>query len=528
MKTKLWGLVFSLLIISIFFSSCFPTYKATRVFTDTLLVGDFVDVKTKLFTLDNTIYLFLNGFTKSETSIFGEARTIKIDSKLPGLRKIQIPLDSILAMITYGETTSGTRLFGSFLLGITGPPLTFLGIYCILCPKCCFGSCPTIYTYDGQNYNLEAELFSECISRQLENSDIDLLRQNIIDDTLKLKITNEALETHYINKFEIFTAEHPLGTKVFPSINDKLILVSNLSSAISAENKEGIDITGLLTYDDNKYYRSGIEKVSELKKGIVFDYIDIKLPSSPNNSTKLIMKYRNTLLSTTLFYDVVLGSQGVNGLNWTNRMNEDAVYAAQFKMIYETFSGIKLSILKNGVWKSISKFKDVGPLNWKYLSAEIPQSNHKEQSIRLEFIPDNFMIDYIGFDSTNLSDDKIETRIVYPSQIIDGSGAIVNEASEFMQSDDKSYLKTDPGDSYYLKYFIPSKENIEQTTFINSKGYYNEWVRGNWIRNENKNYTFDLYDIKGTLSYLADCWLENSTLLEEEFFNSRIILKEEK
>ena len=90
----------------------------------------------------------------------------------------------------------------------------------------------TIYTYDGKDYTLEAELFSECISKQLENEDIDLLRQKIIGDTYKMKITNEALETHYINKFEVVVAEHPAGTELYPSVNGNLILVSKTNPPV--------------------------------------------------------------------------------------------------------------------------------------------------------------------------------------------------------------------------------------------------------------------------------------------------------
>lgn len=528
MKSKYTKIFIPLLLLPLIINQCYPTYQATKVDTDSLQEGNYVDIQAKVFKTDNSIILFKDGFMIENKSICSlpfppNDHTYKLLNK-----KIEVPFDSITAMIAYEENTSGGRYFASFLLGLTGPPLTFLGIYCIACPKCCFGSCPTIYTYDGKEYNLEVELFSECISRQIEDDDIDLLRQKNQNSTIKLKITNEALETHFINKFEVVVAEHPIGTELYPTIDNELLLVSKSAPVTSATSKDGINITEVLTSDDNKFYRSGVNKVNGLRNGPVFDWIDLIIPSNKNSSTKMLMKYRNTLLSTTLLYDVVIGSQGVAGLEWTNKMNIDPIYAGQFKMIYDAFSGIKIKLFDNGLWKEIGKFKDAGPLNWKYLAAELPASNSDSLFIRLEFIPDNFMIDYIAFDTTTATNNNIATELIYPIEVTDGNGNNSDSLLSYIIDDDQNYLKTEPGDCYYLNYALPLKNNCEQTFLIYSKGYYNEWIRGSWINNKNDLYTFNLYDVKGTLSYLADSWIENSKLLESEFFHSKFSLKEEK
>ena len=528
MKKKPGTYLLLVAVILLLLNKCYPTYQAAKVEIDSLNIKNYSDIQAKVFKSDNSIILFPNGFIVFDKQISGNGINqgnylIKQKSKF-----IALPLDSIAAIITYEETTSGGRYFASFLLDLTAAPLTFLGLYCIACPKCCFGSCPTVYTYDGKNYNLEVELFSECIAKQLEDDDFDLLRQKAKDNTLKLKITNEALETHYINKFEIVVAEHPFGTKIYPTTDGNLLILSEVIPPLKVINKDGIDISDLLVNDDNKFYRSGVKKVSELKSGPVFDWIDLNIPSSKTSSTKMILKYRNTLLSTTLLYDVVIGSQGIAGLAWTNRMNNDPVYASQFKMIYEAFSGIKIKLWNNGVWQELGMFKDAGPLNWKYVATELPVSSSDSLLIRLEFIPDNFMIDYIALDTSSATQDIIMTKTIYPIEVFDGNGNNSDSLLSYVKDGDQNYLKTEPGDSYYLNYSIPENNNCEQTVFIRSKGYYNEWIRGSWINNKNDIYTFNLYDVKRTLSYLADSWIENSELLEREFFHSKFSLKEEK
>lgn len=507
------------------FTGCFPTYKATLVNSDRISDGEYYDIQAKVFKTDNTITLFKNGFMVKNNSICSKP----VDKMAPYTRdyfdNFIIPFDSIVAIVLYEETTSPGRYFASFFFGLTAPPLTFLGVYCVACPKCCFGSCPTVYTFDGHQYNLEVELFSECISKQIEDNDLDLLQQNCINDSLQLKITNEALETHLINKFHLIAAEHPTGTKIYPTIDNNLAIITQQNTISKAYNKNGIDVTSLLMHDDSDYYRSGVKSVSELKNGVSFDWIDLELPVKNNVPAKMILKYRNTLLSTTLLYDVVIGSQGIDGLNWTNKMNNDKAYAQQFKMIYDHFSGIKIKVLINNVWVEIGKFKDAGPLNWKYLVAELPVNSSVPLLVRLEFIPDNFMIDYVGFDTTQCTN-QISTSIIDPTKILDGNENCSESLLTYINKDDSSYLKTEPGDSYVFCYSVTRKSNSEQTFLISSKGYYNEWIRGSWINNSNTTYSFNLYDINGTLSQLADSWIENSDLLEREFFHSKFLLKE--
>ena len=170
---KLKNLLFAslMMVFTVIFFNCFPTYKASKIDTGNLKAGEYSDIQAKIFLKDNSIILFPDGFTVTSNFIEGEGTITDFISNTNSDKKIKLPVDSIVAITAYEETTTGGRYFASFLYGLTAAPVTFLGVYCIACPKCCFGSCPTVYLYDGYNYNLQAELFSESISRQLENKD---------------------------------------------------------------------------------------------------------------------------------------------------------------------------------------------------------------------------------------------------------------------------------------------------------------------------------------------------------------------
>lgn len=503
------------------------SYEATKVYKETLQPYQNYSSPTKVFLFNDNIVIFPEGITLRYNHLFGNHRTFNFKGE--ELQSEQtVPLDSVVAIIQYEENTSGGMYFADVMNGLFGTINTTLAVICAISPKTCFGSCPTVYVPDDNDFILQAELFSKSISHQLESNDLDILDYKIPESgDIKLKITNEALETHYINQFNLIAAKHKSGTKVFQTNHNSLTLINSLASIQNAKSSNGKSITEILREDDNNYFRSEENKILELRNGPVKDFIEVQSYFPDKEKVNMLIKYRNTLLTTTLLYDVVIGSQGINALEWTRKMNEDKVYAMQFKTVYDMFSGINMEVYRNNGWIDLGKFEDAGPINWKYSVAEIPVNQDGLVRLKLSFIPDNIMIDYLAFDTTENKNNFTVEKLT-PISIKDHNNSERINLYEFISTDDSTYLVTNPGDNYLLKYCINTSADSSITLFIESKGYYNEWIRGNWIRENNVNYTFNLFDIQGTLNNLVDSWLENKDIFEEEFFNTRIPLKEAK
>lgn len=345
---------------------------------------------------------------------------------------------------------------------------------------------------------------------------------------IPIKITNEALETHYIDAFHLLAVSHPETTRVYQTNDDTFIQISNEIPFPDARTSEGKDISSILMDDDGVSHRSDTRKFLELRTAPVKDWIEVSGQIKPGTKkAKVLIKYRNTLLTTVLLYDVVIASQGIGALEWTRRMNEDRLYAAQFKAVYDLFSGVAVECKQNGQWIETGKFQDAGPINWKYTVTEVPVEADGKINVRLNFIPDNIMIDYIAFDTTSC-EEPLTIKTLAPVSITNYTGADRSDLARLLEQDDDACLITNPGDSYMLQYHYAPVTGKRITFFIASKGYYNEWIRGNWITETNDDYSFDLYDVRGTFNKLVDSWLENKDLLEQEFFHTRIPLKEAK
>jgi len=494
-----------------------------------------VNSPTKVFLQDESVILFPSGFRLRGDTLSGMGQRYGLEAyMIVGYRyqamnqRQSVPLDSVIAMTYYEQSLSPGRFLASFLLGAFGGVMAPLSVYCLVCPKCCFGSCPTVYSCSDSASTLEAELFSHSVSKYLEEDDLALIDHEVPGNgNVTLRLTNEALETHSINEFRLTAVTHLPGTRVFPGVRKDIVTVGSLTPAGAASDRSGNDVLALLDRPDGQYYRSGETVFTNLMREAKSDWLDLRVGVAPGvKKVKLVLRLRNTLLSTVLFYDVVLSSQGIGAIDWIGRLNTDRSYAAAFRRVYETFSGITVECREKGEWKEQASITDVGPISWKYRAVEIPVRDEGELAVRLKFFPDNFMIDYAGFDLEPSDAPQLSAVDLLPDSITDNAGARRSDLIQTLHAVDDSYLVTEPGDAYRFFYHVPRVGTGPVALLIRSDGYYTEWLRGSWIRGGDSGYRFDLFDIQGTLKELSRKWVEDRPLMEKKFFESRIPVKE--
>ena len=177
---------------------------------------------TKVHLLDGSVILCQHGFTFRHDTLFASGTRFSLTLSDSFAGRWTVALDSISGLEYFDKSLKGSRLAGSLLLGTVTTGEIALGSLIIL--KAIFGSCPTVYSVDNSGEHLEGECFSYSIGRRFENVDLDRLSMpNIVDGRLTLRLKNEALETHYINQFNLVYADHPRGTEAFPTDDGEIV-----------------------------------------------------------------------------------------------------------------------------------------------------------------------------------------------------------------------------------------------------------------------------------------------------------------
>lgn len=419
-----------------------------------------------------------------------------------------------IALVETNKIEGNSPLVGlSVMSGISLAATAF----CIINPKACFGSCPTFYISDGNQYKLRAEGFSASVSPSLEDSDIDALYNFKPDcNVLDLQVRNEALETHVIRHVNILALPKSNGKRVLAAPGGEFFEVSNIMGIKNAEAEEGDCTKKLISFDGSE--RFSFADSSNLAKK---ETIELEFDNIANDSAKgLIIACRQTLLSTFLFYQS-LAYMGKNaGFYFSLLERRGSVLKEFIKYPGEILKNIEvLQQDSTGNWIKINQTGESGPIASDIKIIPL-KKNYKTGKLKLQLRMTKGMwrIDYAALADPGR---KISPILIKPSNVLPAK-RYSSDVLNLLLSED-SLLVTLPGDKYNIYYELPDNYK-DYEYFIDSRGYYLEWIRDVWLNEENPAMVNEM--IFNTNQYFKDMAPEYKKIeagMEEAFWRSKYV-----
>ena len=468
---------------------------------------------------DGSIVVFAHGATVAREMVIGEGQHYTATLRSIG-RMDSIPLDRVVGMETYRTeySTGRTVLYSSLATAAT-----IAGGFALACatdPKC-FGSCPTIYADSSGVPVLEAEGFSYSIAPLLEARDIDRLRtQPDSAGIVRLQVWNEALETHYINNLSLVEATHRPDEFVLPDEHGRPVAVSHTVSALGATDRAGRDVAARLERADGVLFSTDSATLAAVSAGDMDDHIDLAFPRpSGSDSVAIVLRMRNSLLNTILFYDYMLARPGARSLDWMeNDLGRIGPTVALGKW-YNGKLGMRVSVLGPRGWEQVTKLSDYGPIAWRDVAAVIPVvATGDSMHVRIAFLADQWRIDRLAV-ATSVR--RVPTRTIDASDVEGASGAHEQVALTAIHAADENYLQTSPRQRFTVSFDVGRGAPDQRRTFLLvSQGYYTEWVRGGWLSGRRDTSAFRPED--ATLLSALQSWRAGKDSMEKQFYRSRI------
>jgi hypothetical protein len=433
---------------------------------------------------------------------------------------ISIPIDSVAIFETNKKIKNpeaGRIAALSILAGLD----VIAGIICISNPKACFGSCPTFYINENDNFHYaDAEGFSNAISPSLEYYDIDALdNKPLFQNTFSITMKNEALETHCVNDVKLLAYPRKKGERVYQSPTNDFYLCENNYSLTHASANEG-DITTLLKNEDRQErFSFSDENNLSSKEEVFLSFNNVK------NADKLglLLNFRQTLMTTYFIYSA-MGYMG----------DEVGDIFAKMEMNKETKEKLKGGIKKElgnidiylwneqkNEWELQNGVYETGPIafNRQFIPLDHLSSSSK---IKLKLVMNKglWRIDYVAL--TNIKD-KVKPIEITPTNILN-KGKVDNTALLEIKNPEK-YLISMPGSEYKFNFTLPSADT-DYELFLYSKGYYLEWMREHWLKDKDLLKLKQMVDNpKKYLMVEAKNYKRYETTMEHEFWNSKIDTK---
>jgi hypothetical protein len=382
-----------------------------------------------------------------------------------------------------------------------------------------FGSCPTFYTEEGGGWVLEAEGFSYSIAPLLESRDLDRLgARPSSDGRFVLEVRNEALETHFLNHLELLEVVHESGEIVVPDAASLPLATARLVVPASATDRDRRDVLPMIASRDDDAFASSPRRLEAASLQNMRDGIDLVFPPVPGaDSVALLLRVRNSLLTTVLLYDVMLGGAGASALDWLGRDLDGVGGVLELGQWYRRHMGLRVLVRDGRDYRQVTRISDTGPIAWKEIGVVVPVLERDSIRVRLDFVVDAWRIDHVALGAEVR---RPESRVHAPSRIVNAAGGDEPEALDAVREPDEIYLETTPGQRFLLHFDVGGESRSPgRTLLLASQGYYTEWIRPNWLR-ESDNKRFQPSD-----AMLLDAvrrWRDRQPGFEAEFFATKI------
>ncbi|MXZ05762.1 MAG: hypothetical protein F4Y90_09855 [Rhodothermaceae bacterium] len=506
--------VFLWAMLAVLVSSCvFTSAVNVELLDPSETAGTTVETPFKAYLTDGRIAVFEDGARVTADSVFGAGILYSLD--LAGSAAIDalavadlVGLESVSTQILWGQSMLNSIAY------FVGVPIVTSAVLLAI-----FGSCPTVYSFDVEGEVLEAEAFSYSIAPLLEGRDVDRIQVGAdADGVVKLELRNEALETHYINHLSLLEVRHEANQAAYPNEQGQILVVGDVSEATRATDRDGSDRLEELRVKDGVAFNSSEQRIRAVTAEDFRDFIELAFPKPASDSAALVLRLRNSLLNTVLFYDLMLAAQGAEALDWLATDMANIGRAAELGLWFRETMGLEVSVLEPQGWKRVTRLADTGPLAWDEVAVQMPVPEGNELRVRLSFLADAWRIDFAGLAK--------EAELTEPNSASFIHVAPINRApdpelaSRIAQSDE-DYLVTHPSvalslESAPLGAFAEGK----RTFFLSSQGYYTEWIRPDWIRSANPPKKFR--PSGETIVRLMEQWLEEKDAFQSKFFDTRI------
>ncbi|MBL7849130.1 MAG: hypothetical protein JNL40_16805 [Cyclobacteriaceae bacterium] len=236
----------------------------------------------------------------------------------------------------------------------------------------------------------------------------------------------------------------------------------------------------------------------------------------PGGEVGLAIVNRQTLLTTFLFYHSLSLLGHAAGYYYQQMETGSPWIQKGSRRIYELLGGIEVGYRdERGTWKWIASINEQGPIAEDHTLIRLPASNAKRIQLKLRTTKGLWRINSLQLVSI--------VQPVHPIRL-SPVGVTKNQLEDTVALHRlvaaSDHLVTYPGEDYRIRYELPAAKAAD--FFIETEGYYIEWMRDEWLPEENLTQakTLFLYP-REYLKSIAHVYKAREPEMEHVFWNSR-------
>ena len=216
------------------------------------------------------------------------------------------------------------------------------------------GSCPFIYSYDGQNYYLEDEAYSFAILKPWQYESFGLLEKlKPVNGKYRLKLTEELSEVSETNRLKLWIVDYPQGVEVMPDFMGNLYTISEPISPKEAIDFKKNNQSQKISKKDDQFWESNLKeqdlnKVSDLYDGLVLTF---PIKGKAENAKFILKAKEGGLLSSS--WGKFLSLIGKNNPQFLESLQSDPIWLEKVQNWVMAEAPLHMSIWDGQDWQMI-------------------------------------------------------------------------------------------------------------------------------------------------------------------------------
>ncbi|MGH7568819.1 MAG: hypothetical protein ACREL9_07595 [Gemmatimonadales bacterium] len=437
---------------------------------------DSVAAPLKVHARAGTVYQLAQWrFDAADSVLAGAGTRYAIDRRPLESGEFRIPLDSIALVETSGTETLHPA--GKSVLAMMTTVWGAVTIACAVDPKACFGSCPTFYVDAVSATRPRAEGFSASIARALEATDVDAL--DLVQPgggRVTIRMANEAWETHAVRQVQLLAIPVRRAEEVFATSGGRFHAVEQLLPPARCM-ASGEDCRAAVSMRDSLEWRPFTDSTDLAAP----DTIELAFVApGGTEGLGLVLGARQSFVSTFLLYQT-MAYLGHEAGAWLAALERgDPIARRAHEAVSQALGRIAVAIADSAAgWRTVGSFDEAGPIATDVQLIPLPLGRPVPAGdtvrVRLVMARGSWRVGYaalaaVGAERAAITLEAIQVRGPDP------------EAGERLRGG-RGYLFTVPGDEYLLTYALP-RDAGTYALYIKSRGYYYEWMRGEWLSEE--------------------------------------------
>jgi hypothetical protein len=309
-------------------------------------------------------------------------------------------------------------------------------------------------------------------------------------------------------------APRPAGGRVLATPGGEFWQATAFQEPTACAGREGDCLAAVRAFD-------GIERFSRADSTDLArrETIELTFPGDLGDRTGLVLASRQTLLSTFLFYQT-LAYMGRDVGSWIATLERGgAGIQKRSKGIGDALGGIEiLAADPGGRWRRVAEVRETGPLATDVRVVPLPRSGSGPLHVCLRLTRGLWRLDYLALARL---DAPVRPIAIEPSGVVKDDV----EDREALGSllDPARVLTTFPGDRYTLSFRLPDEPDRCEI-FLESRGYYLEWMREEWLPERNPSLAMAMFrNPRKALHTLAPGFKRIEAGMEEDFWRSRYV-----